>query len=99
MPDELYRDVRWAHALELPVMGVPTTFLADSAAVMGVVRDTYGAWSQLAPDPQAISSPSATVRLVQTRDRAPADPTVFRYRVPDPSRMMIVGPGGEGVAD
>jgi hypothetical protein len=98
--DELYRDVQWTHVVHLPVLGIPTTFATNSADAHEIVQEAFGNWAALAGRPDLPTTAKPVVRIVvhKSSDLAPAAP-VFTYRVPDPTRMLIMSETNMGVAD
>ena len=98
MSESLRQSVHWSESVRLPVLGIETTFTTNSSEVLAAIEETYGSWAAIG---QEVVSPSrATVRI------ALQDPAIdvpaegpFTFRVPDPTRMLVLGEGGIGVAD
>lgn len=100
MTDHLYRDVSLSHTVQLPVLGVTIAFATNSRDLFEAVQDAFGSWGAIVPQPNVVSPSQAIVKLI-CHDGAgiPSEPMVFRYRVPDKSRMLITAPGSFGIAD
>lgn len=92
--------VRWRPPLALPVLGVTTTFLSNSEALLDRVRETYGGWGSLAARADLVTASPVTVRLVLT-DPPPGPVTgaYFRHEVPNPTRLLVHSDTGSGWAD
>ena len=100
MTDELYRDVQCPHSVTLPVLGVETVFSTNAHELLAAIEQCYGAWRAIANRSDLVSASAAEVKIVLQegrgeRSRAPA----FRYRVPDPTRLLVFAASGFGVAD
>ena len=86
----------------LPVLGVPTVFASDDAAVTAAIRAAYGHWR-----PYAVSDPAApddradpVVRIaVRPGSRAHAGGTGPALRVTAPGRLVLRAAGVAGWAD
>lgn len=100
MTDELYRDVRCPHAVTLPVLGVSTTFSANTPELLGIVERCYGLWRVISNEAGLVSSSSAEVRLI-LHDAPGSDANVpeLTYRLPDPTRLVVTTPSSFGIAD
>jgi hypothetical protein len=94
--DPLLRHAPLAHAVTVPVLGVPVRFRSNSAAVLAAVHESFGRWvtESVAGDPQVdyriILHPGTEARAV----RAPVTP-----RMPDPDRVFLHTAGSLGVVD
>ena len=85
--------------IQLPVLGVMTTFMADSRDVTAAIHDCFGAWAALGVSSDVVSSSPAMVRIVTHGGTAAQEPPVFRHHAPDRNTLLITGAECVGVAD
>ena len=100
MTDELYRDVRCPHTVELPVLGLRVRFSTNAPELLDVVERCYGSWRAIADSPELVSDSPAEVRLVlHDAPRADAAAPDVGYRLPDPTRLIVFTHSSLGIAD
>lgn len=100
MADQLFRDTAASHVVRLPVLGVTTTFVTDSAAVLDTIHEVYGGWADIDTRPGVATPSGATVRIMVHDDPgAPEAEPTFTFRVVDPTMLRVAWNGGMGVAD
>lgn len=100
MVDQLFPDIAASHIIRLPVLGVTTTFVTDSAAVLDTIHEVYGGWAELDTCAGVVAPSGATVRIVVHDD--PGTPEVepaFSHRVVGSTLLRVAWNGGMGVAD
>jgi hypothetical protein len=98
--DPLYRSAPLSHVVELPVLGMRTRFETNSQAVMMAVERTFGGWRSLTAHPELVSSTTVRVRMfVHDGNGDLHDPAALMYRMPDPNRLLLAGPGSFGVVE
>jgi hypothetical protein len=88
------------HAWLVPILGIPTRFESNTAAVLAVAREALGPW-QAAPVDGAAGDGPVVIRVdVTGRDReaVSAPPGPLSYGL-DGSRVTVTGAGVHGVAD
>lgn len=100
MTGGLHHEPRCPHVIELPVLGVTTTFSTNAPQLLEVVRETYGAWNTLAETGDLASPSTASVRIVLD-DRLDLSRNLsgYSHHLPDTTRLIVVSDGGVGVAD
>ena len=100
MTDPLYRAVPVDHEVLIPVLGVPTRFMASDAEILGAVEETFGAWRRLEGREDLWSGAQVTVRIwMHAGDEGPLEHAPISYRAPDPELVLVSTPGSFGVAD
>lgn len=99
--DPLYRNVPLDLERTLPVLGVPVRYRTHSRDVLEAVDEAFGDWDGLRHEaPERIGAEGIEVRLVvHDTSEGAARPVPIRYRVPDPSRLLISTPGSVALAD
>lgn len=97
--DPLHRTATFVEDLELPVLGVPTRFLASHEALAGAVRATFGAWEVLRSRPGILAPARVRVRLMLHEAGGDGPGAEVRYRMPEPDRLIVTTPGSVGVTD
>lgn len=99
-PDSLLRHVPLPHTLDLPVLGVPVRFEANSPDLVAAVHRSFGAWAALAERPELCSAARVRVRLyLHDGEEDTTDAPTVHYRLPDPDRLILFTRGSVGVAD
>lgn len=100
MTGGLHHEPRCPHVIELPVLGVTTTFSTNAPELLEVVRETYGAWDTIAGIGDLASRSTASVRIVLDDHLALSRKlSGYSHRVPDTTRLIVISDGGVGVAD
>lgn len=100
MTGSRHHEPRCPHVVELPVLGVTTTFSTNAPELLEIIRETYGAWATLAGARDLVSPSSVSVRMIlDDRLAAPGKVSGVSHRLPDTSRLIVVADGGVGVAD
>lgn len=97
--DVLGRDVRCDHHLELAVMGIPMRIESNHPTVVAVASEAFGHWVGSGEPDLARSAPPVTVRIVVDPAIDYAGDRALVYRMLDPDRLLITGPGVAAVAD
>jgi hypothetical protein len=97
-PDPFYREVPLPHVVELPVLGVRTSFSTNSVYVRDLIEETFGAWRDLPPG-EAYSTERVNVSLVVHDGEETGDPAPLTFRLPDEERMLVHSTGSVGTAD
>lgn len=88
------------HAWVVPILGIPTRFESNTAAVLAVAREALGPW-QAAPVDGAAHDGPVVIRIDVTepdREAVSAPPGPLSYGL-DGSRVTVTGAGVHGVAD
>ena len=91
---------RARHAWNVPILGIPTRFESNTAAVLAVAREALGPW-QAAPVDGAARDGQVVIRVDVTEhdpETVNASPGPLRYRL-DGRRVTVTGAGVRGVAD
>lgn len=97
--DPLHRTAAFVEDLELPVLGVPTRFLASHPELARAVRETFGAWETLGARPELLAPARVRVRLILHEAEGDGPGADVRYRMPEPDRLIVTTPGSVGVTD
>ena len=85
--------------IQLPVLGVRSTFVTDSNDITAAIQDCFGAWAALGASGEPLSTASPTVRIF-THAGAAADSTpTFRHHAPDRNTLLITSVDCIAVAD
>lgn len=88
------------HATEIPVLGIVTRFVSNSADVLAAIEDAFGAWRPL--QPSAIQpGTSRTVRIIVQREdvRYAAGPTDITHVVTGDGRLTLRSSAAFGMSD
>jgi hypothetical protein len=85
--------------IQLPVLGVMTTFIPDSDDVAAAIQDCFGAWAALGAASEPTLTATPTVRIFTHGGSAPAVTPAFRHHAPDRNTLLITGAECVGIAD
>ncbi|HXG47063.1 MAG TPA: hypothetical protein VNO52_05515 [Methylomirabilota bacterium] len=84
----------------LPVLGVPVRFASNDPTAAREIEGRYGAWRPLVGRADLLSQSVVHVRIIVHRAGNDDLPNSLNlYRLPDRERLVVVVPGGIGVAD
>jgi energy-coupling factor transporter ATP-binding protein EcfA2 len=92
----LVRDAALEHTRDIPVLGIRTSFLTNSPAVLGIVEEAFGGWGTL-PFPAIERVPAAAVRVFVHDDPETA-PITVRHE-PDGARLLVSSAASAGRSD
>lgn len=100
-------DERWrphvaiTHAVEIPLVGVRTTFETNDARVAAAIADSFGAWCGTDSGESDAAGERLAVRVLVVPGDEGASPghAPVRHHVPDAERVIVRSPGSVGIAD
>ncbi|UCC26051.1 MAG: hypothetical protein JSU98_02905 [Gemmatimonadales bacterium] len=97
--DPIHRDDPVLHETEIPVLGIPTRYRSNSAAVIDAAEESFGAWRSL--DKRDVTpGPGTTVTLfVHDGTEGPEPHAPVRYRTLDGRRMLLATRGSQAVVE
>jgi hypothetical protein len=90
------------HAVTLPVLGLPTTFESNDAAVIAAVDESFGMWRALGrenPGEQAPLHVRVSVVAGDEGELARGEHVPVRYSCPDEHRVVVQTTGSVAVSD
>jgi hypothetical protein len=85
--------------VQLPVLGVITSFMTDSSDVTAAIHECFGAWAALGTSAEIVSSSPAMVRIFTHGGIAADTAPTFRHHAPDRHTLLITGAECVAVAD
>ena len=86
-------------ALTLPVLGIPTRFESNSAEVIEIAEEAFGAWRTLEAEPEWIEPRGVRVRVTVRRRGAGPEAGPPRYRTPRPDLLLAATGESRGRVD
>jgi hypothetical protein len=98
--DPLQRGVDLRYSSRLPLVGIPTVYRSNSKAVVDIVDEALGSWRDFRGALDASLGDEVTIKIVvQQGEERFASPPTFRYRMPDPHRVLVSAPGCVAISD
>jgi hypothetical protein len=96
--DPLLRDIRCDQCVVLPVLGLPTSFESNSAALMELVEEAFGGWRAVEGLTTTHDPLRVRILVFKGSEHGPRPPAI-RHLAPDATRIILQTPGSIAVSD
>jgi len=96
--DPLLRDIRCDQRVVLPVLGLPTSFESNSAALLQLVEQAFGGWRAVEGLTTTRDPLRVRILVFEGPEHGPQPPAI-RHLAPDATRMILQSAGSIAVSD